>query len=127
MGLAVSKYFSGEKDGRPGRVRSIIISWRRYELHLHHWLISSLAGAIITVEGSSLVIPELFYGFLGGSVFQGIYCYSDWYRIVKKKRYVDFGTEQVSLATENDSEAFHYYRLEPGVNIEKVPNLVNKL
>jgi len=86
MGLAASKYFSGEKDGRSGRARSIIISWRRYELHLHHWLLSSLAGAIVAVQGSSLVIiPELFYGFLGGVVFQGIYCYSDWYRIVKRK------------------------------------------
>ncbi len=84
IGLAVSKYFSGEKDGRPGRVKSIIISWRRYELHLHHWFLSSLAGAIIAVEGSSLVIPELLYGFIGGLVFQGIYCYSDWYRIVKR-------------------------------------------
>ena len=86
MGLVAAKYVSGEKDGRRGRARSIIISWRRYELHLHHWLLSSLAGSIVAIQGSSLVVPELFYGFLGGVVFQGIYCYSDWYRIVKRKK-----------------------------------------
>lgn len=85
IGLVVSRYFSGEKDGIQGRVRSVIISWRRYELHLHHWFLSSLAGAIFALQGSSLLIPELLYGFIGGLVFQGIYFYSDWYRIVKRK------------------------------------------
>jgi len=109
IGFAMSKYCGGGKDGRPGRVRSIIIPCRRYELHIHHWFLSFLLGATSGAAGFFLVAPELFYGFLSGFVFQGIYCYSDWHRIVKrKKRSADFGAEQVLLAAETDPEALNY-------------------
>ena len=105
----MSKYCGGGKDGRPGRVRSIIIPCRRYELHIHHWFLSFLLGATSGAAGFFLVAPELFYGFLSGLVFQGIYCYSDWHRIVKRKeRSADFGAEQVLLAAETDPEALNY-------------------
>lgn len=110
IGFAISKYCGGRKDGRPGRVRSIIIPWRRYELHLHHWFLFSLAGAISTASGFFLVAPELFYGFLSGLAFQGIYCYGDWHRIVKRKSVLLTLEQQMSLAAENDPEALDYYR-----------------
>jgi len=84
-GFVISRYCGGEKSGRPGRVRSIIIPLRRYELHLHHWFLATLAAVSSAVQGFFLVRPELFYGVLGGLVLQGIYCYKDWHRIVKRR------------------------------------------
>jgi len=112
IGFAISKYCGGRKDGRPGRVRSIIIPWRGYEFHLHHWLLASLVGAISALNGFSLVSPGLFYGFLGGLIFQGLYCYTDWHRIVKSKNIppATLEAEQMSLAAETAQEALGYYR-----------------
>ena len=84
-GFVISHYCGGEESGRPGRVRSIIIPLRRYELHLHHWFLATLAAAGRAVQGFFLVRPELFYGVLGGLVLQGIYCYKDWHRIVRRR------------------------------------------
>ena len=92
IGFAISKYCGGKKDGRAGRVRSIIIPCCRYELHLHHWFVAFLAGAISATSGFFLVAPELFYGFLSGLAFQGIYCYGDWHRIVKRKSKIGLST-----------------------------------
>jgi len=86
-GFAISKYCGGEKDGSPGKVKSIIIPWRRWEFHLHHWFICFLLAATSVVMGFFLITPELFYGFLSGLVFQGIFCYSDWHRIINGKKY----------------------------------------
>jgi len=84
-GFAISHYCGGEESGRPGRVKSIIIPLRRHELHLHHWFLATLAAVGSALQGFFLVRPEFFYGILGGLVFQGIYCYKDWHRIVRKR------------------------------------------
>lgn len=85
-GFVVTKYLSGRKDGKQGIVRSIIIPWRNHQLHLHHWLIFLIGGGIYAVKGFYILAPEVFYGFLSAVVFQGIYCYGDWYRIVMRNR-----------------------------------------
>lgn len=85
IGFAVSKYCSGKRDGERGKVRSIIIRWRGRQLHLHHWFLSSVAGVISAFSGFFLLSPALFYGFIGGMVLQGIYCYGDWHRIIRRK------------------------------------------
>jgi len=86
VGFVMAKFGSGKKEGRPGRVKSIVIPWRNYEFHLHHWVLAALIGIIcFLIEGFPPVRPELFYGFLGGLIFQGVYCYGDWYRIIKSK------------------------------------------
>jgi len=85
VAFAVTHYCGGEECGRPGRVKSIVIPLRRYELHLHHWFLATLAAAGSALQGFFLVRPEFFYGILGGLVLQGIYCYKDWHRIVRKR------------------------------------------
>jgi hypothetical protein len=82
----ITKLLSGRAEGKQGIVRSIVIPWRDYRLHLHHWLLALALGIVFVVRGFYVVTPEVFYGFLSAAVFQGIYCYGDWYRIVKRKR-----------------------------------------
>jgi hypothetical protein len=85
IAFAVTKYLSGRTEGKQGIVKSIIIPWRNYQLHLHHWLLALIVGGVFLVRGFYILTPEVFYGSLSAIIFQGIYCYEDWYRIIKRK------------------------------------------
>lgn len=83
LGFLIAKFGGGESDGRRGRIRSIIIPLGEFRLHFHHWIIGLLLMVICWAKGvSPLIPPEAVYGTLGGLVWQGIYCYGDWHRIV---------------------------------------------
>ncbi len=81
----VTRFLSGRREGKQGIVRSIIIPWRDYRLHLHHWFLVLIAGGVFVVKGFYIVTPEVFYGCLSAAAFQGIYCYGDWYRMIKRE------------------------------------------
>ncbi len=85
LGFAISRFCGGTESGIQGRVRSIIIPLRGHEIHLHHWLLSLITAATSAVQGFFLIAPALFYGILGGLILQGILCYGDWHRIVKRR------------------------------------------
>jgi uncharacterized membrane protein len=85
-GFLLAKYGGGKKEGMQGRVRSIRITLGMYRLHLHHWLICSAVIVIALVRSFYLFFPpEMFLSFMSGVVFQGIYCYSDWRRIIHRR------------------------------------------
>jgi len=67
-----------------GKTPSLAFNVGNYRLHLHHWLYG-LAILIPALHYNFLPFPQLSYGFLGGAIFQGIYCYSDWHKILIKK------------------------------------------
>lgn len=95
-GFVAAHLGGGKRVGRTGRVRSLVISWRRYRLHMHHWLVALLITVVSALKGVYIITPELFYGFLGGLLIQGIYFYDDWHRIIsRRRRIVD---KQKSLA-----------------------------
>ncbi len=45
-GFLTAKFGGGKREGLTGRVESIVLSWRRYQVHLHHWVLGSLASAV---------------------------------------------------------------------------------
>lgn len=85
LGYFVCKYCGGVEAGVQGRVRSIVIPLSSYEIHLHHWFLSTIAATVSAVQGFFLIAPGLFYGVLGGLILQGILCYGDWHRIVRRR------------------------------------------
>ena len=86
FGFAIAKYGGGNKEGVRGRVRSILIPLGSHRLHLHHWLICATLILIGVTKSFYLFFPpEIFYGFLAGLVFQGLFSYGDWYRIIHRK------------------------------------------
>ena len=87
-GFFICKACGGAGEGIQGRVRSIVIPLRTHELHLHHWLISVVATVASAVYGFFLIAPGLFYGILGGLILQGILCYNDWHRILKRRSFL---------------------------------------
>ncbi len=101
--FAATRLLSGPKDGRQGVIKSIIIPCRNYQVHLHHWLLALIIGAVCVAKGIYVLTPDVFCGLLSGIAFQGIYCYDDWYRIVKKRKAPPTLTQHMFLATENDT------------------------
>ena len=101
VAFVAAKLLSGRTDGKQGIVRSIIIPWRNYQLHLHHWLLVLIMGAVFAVKGFYILTPEVFYGAISAIVFQGIYCYKDWYRIIKRKSVLPTLAQPMSLVAGN--------------------------
>ena len=88
LGFLTSKYIAGKSSGEQGKFRSIVIPFRRWGIHLHHWLYSLGLMGLTSAIGLYFLSPTITYGLLGGSVFQGIYCYDDWHVVVVSKRQV---------------------------------------
>ena len=99
----VTKYLAGRADGKQGIARSLIISWRNHQLHLHHWLVALIVGGILAAKGFYIVTPEGFYGVVSAVVFQGIYCYKDWYRVIRRRNVLPTSAQPMSLVAETDN------------------------
>jgi len=104
IAFVITKFLSGRKDGKQGIIRSIIIPWRNYQIHLHHWIIALIGVGVFAAKGFYILAPEISYGVLSAIIFQGIYCYEDWYRIIKRKSILPTLAEQMSLAAVNVQE-----------------------
>jgi len=82
LAFLVSKYVAGESVGKQGKIASIVIPFRKWRIHLHHWLYSLWLIGLSAATGIHFLNPNITYGLLGGLAFQGVYCYSDWYIVL---------------------------------------------
>jgi len=87
LAFVPTKYMAGKASGKPGRVKSIVIPFGKYKVHFHHWLISSGIIILILITNVGFLASAIFYGALSGLVFQGIYYYNDWHRILINRRH----------------------------------------
>ncbi len=85
LGYFITKFFSGKQTGSPGKIKSLAFNIGDYRLHLHHWLLG-LIVLIFAIWHQFLPFSHFSFGFLGGLIFQGIFCYSDWRRILTKEK-----------------------------------------
>ena len=103
FGFIATKYLAGKSVRERGKVKSIIIPFRGRVIHLHHWLCSLLLISLSSATGVYFLTPTMTYGLLGGLLFQGIYCYSDWHVILirrtsnKSKRPLEPATSNVVI------------------------------
>jgi len=86
IGLLASRYVAGKSSGESGRWKSVIIPFRKWRIHLHHWLYSLLLLGLSAVSGLHFLTPAVTYGLLAGTIFQGIYYYDDWHVIVLSRK-----------------------------------------
>lgn len=106
IGLLFCKYMSGRSDGERGKVRSIVVPLRGWKVHLHHWFYAGCILVISSTTGVHVLAPIITYGFLGGFIFQGIYYYSDWHRIVIRKREIAPASVNRAEVTRKDPAEF---------------------
>lgn len=88
LGYFLGKFFSGKKEDKPGRIKSLKIELEKHILHFHHWIFI-LGAIVLTYWMEFFKFPLPFYlsflGFSSGLIFQEIYQYRDWYKVVKKR------------------------------------------
>lgn len=87
-GYFAAHFFAGKKTSEPGRFPSLVFEVQDYRIHLHHWLVFLVVLVGATLFNFFLFTPFLFYGFFGGAIFQGLWHYEDWPRIVSKQKKV---------------------------------------
>jgi len=84
IGYLAGKFFSGKKAGQSGIIKSITFKIGSYKLHFHHWLVCTGILAVISIYYPPPIFTQFSYGFLGGLIFQGIFSYPDWYKMITK-------------------------------------------
>ena len=90
-GFLASKYTAGKSTGERGKIRSLVIPFRKWGFHIHHWLYSICLTVLSLTTGIYILTPAITCGLLGGLFFQGIYCYSDWHVILIKRHKTGLG------------------------------------
>lgn len=88
LGFLTSKYLAGKSVGEKGKLGSIVIHFKNWRLHIHHWLYALWLMGISFVTGVYFLSPIITYGLLGGSTFQGVYCYGDWHLILIRRNQI---------------------------------------
>jgi len=84
VGYLSGKLSAGKGTGIRGRVKSIVFPISSYQFHLHHWFLAVIALIVCVVADLYVITPQLFYGSMAGLALQGIFCYDDWFRLVRK-------------------------------------------
>ena len=97
IGFATCKYLASKSEEEHGKVPSVILPFYRWRFHFHHWLCSLLVIGLSILTGIYLITPIITYGLLGGLIFQGIFCYSDWNKIVKPRHRIIPQPEELEL------------------------------
>jgi len=83
FGYLFTKSLAGKKPGERGKIRSLIIEFKNWKIHLHHWFLGACILAL-NFYFQIFQFNSLTFGFLSGVVFQGL-TYPDWYKIVTRK------------------------------------------
>ena len=85
LGYVAARFCAGSETNTRGRFPSLVFSFGKYGIHLHHWLLFLGMLLCALAWGFFVIAPSAFYGFLGGVVAQGIITYEDWPRIIFRK------------------------------------------
>ena len=86
IGYIAARFIAGSKTKEQGRFPSIAFTLRGYKIHVHHWLFFSSILVASFIFQFSVFAHEIFYGFLGGVVIQGVTFYEDWRQVIKKEK-----------------------------------------
>lgn len=79
FGYLFAKFFSD-------RMNSLVFNIGSYKLHLHHWITGSTALVLAVAYDIAPLTNQLFFGFMGGLIVQGIVSYSDWHRVLTRRK-----------------------------------------
>jgi hypothetical protein len=85
LGYFLAKILAGKNTGEPGKIKSLSFNIGSFKVHLHHWLLSAMVLSL-ALYYNFLSFYQFSFGLLGGIIFQGIYSYSDWHKILVRKK-----------------------------------------
>ena len=67
-----------------GKLNSVTFNIGNYKLHFHHWMMGLTALSLTLLYSITPLTNQLFFGFMGGLIVEGISNYPDWHRIFFK-------------------------------------------
>lgn len=71
-----------------GKTRpTITFDFKKWEIHLHHWLLAGLFFLLAWLGDALHVFPKLYLGFFGGLMLHDFHHDKEWYKVLKKKCY----------------------------------------
>ena len=71
---------------KTGKVKLLIFNFKKWQIHLHHWVIASLIIVLVYIS-DSLSLSVFWLGVLGGLIFHDIYTDRKWRGITGKAWY----------------------------------------
>jgi hypothetical protein len=83
LGYVMAKVFSGAATAQQGKLKSLIVRYNKYQIHIHHWVVGMFIIAL-NFHYHFLPFSHFAVGLIGGTIVQGIMSYSDWHKIIKK-------------------------------------------
>lgn len=83
FGYYLCKLLAGKKPGEQGIIKSLIFTFHKWKIHLHHWFLATLFLFFSVYFDFLALFSQFFIGFLTGIIFQG-FTYPDWYKIVTR-------------------------------------------
>lgn len=88
LGYIAGKFLAAKETGERNRwdIKSLVFSVGSWKVHLHHWFYGLGILVSIVSFNFSPPFPQFSAGLLGGFIIQGITSYSDWYKILRRKR-----------------------------------------
>lgn len=85
FGYFLGKILSGKQVGQKGKLALFnVFNIGKWKLHIHHWFYGLVI--LVSIFFFDLPLPQFSFGFFGGLIFQGIFCYPDWYKILIKQK-----------------------------------------
>jgi len=80
IGYFIGRHFTKRILEGKSKLKPLVFSIRSWKIHLHHWFLSALALLSVIISGYFAQFPDIFYGILGGLIFQDIYWGRKWYK-----------------------------------------------
>ena len=80
VGYFIGNYFSKRILEEKTKLKPLIFHIKSWRVHLHHWFLSAIAIVSVLISGYFAQFPDIFYGILGGLIFQDIYFGKKWYK-----------------------------------------------
>ncbi|HHE76555.1 MAG TPA: hypothetical protein ENL27_01055 [Candidatus Parcubacteria bacterium] len=65
-----------------GKVKLLMIPYKNWKIHIHHWISGSLL--IIIAYAIDVIHSPIYFGALGGIVIHDLYTDKEWYKILIK-------------------------------------------
>lgn len=83
IGFFVANFFSGKREDKQERLKSLKFDTKKYTVHVHHWFI---ATSILIILAIFNFYNDIIYGILIGLIIQGL-TYRDFYKIIYSRKF----------------------------------------
>ena len=79
VGFFLAEMLSGRREHEQGIIHSIAWDTKKYNIHIHHWIIALLALLVLVLLD---YYNDVVYGLLLGILIQGL-TYGDFYKVIR--------------------------------------------